>query len=57
VRCTRTNPPSDGKHGCLIFKDLPADQPFADINGIFMDLTPCQAAAANYPGGADCVAQ
>ncbi len=55
--CARDNPPSDGKHGCLIFRDDPASQPIADSNGVWIDLPTCQAAAAGYPGGADCVFQ
>jgi hypothetical protein len=55
--CSRYNPPGDGKHGCLIFHVGPADQAQADLNGAWIDLPTCQAAAAGYPGGADCVTQ
>ena len=49
--------PGDGIHGCLIFRVSPSDQPVADSNGVWIDLPTCQAAAAGYPGGADCVTQ
>lgn len=56
-QCARDDPPGDGKHGCLIYRVSPADQPVANSNGLWIDLATCEAAAAGYPGGADCVTQ
>ncbi len=41
--------------GCLLFLDDSADQSIADIHGICVDQTTCNAAASSYPGGAKCI--